>query len=296
MFPFLSCNSCHPRIQRSVQTIVKWLQKLRYFNLWSPGPEADLVPGSGRVWRAWRPPGECPRHPAKSTPESDCPDRWLPSLDRLIKPGCETLGFPVTAPFDLDLILSVSQVSGSAYEWSDGTKFDYDISISDPMASYISGKPGPTCVFIAPSGAWIRASCNIAVDGAICYNTTVTTDSQSKMLSSVDFTREAQHCWILASHLCCYTSGARLQAPPEASRCPQSKDGSQWVQHQDQCYAFNKRFYNYSLHSKEKAEKICQDMGELLEWKVLISIHLVHCGQPVMLLLCFCFSWQMLSC
>lgn len=103
-------------------------------------------------------------------------------------------GFSVTAPFDLDLILSVSQVSGSAYEWSDGTKFDYDISISDPLVSYISGTPGPTCVFIAPGGAWIRASCSIAVDGAICYNTTVTTDSQSKMLSPLDFRQEAQHC------------------------------------------------------------------------------------------------------
>lgn len=89
-FTFLSRNIFHPRTKRSIQTIVKRLQKLRHFNLWSPGPEADLVPGSGRVWRAWRPPGECPRHPAKSALESDCQDRWLPSLDWLVKPGCET--------------------------------------------------------------------------------------------------------------------------------------------------------------------------------------------------------------
>lgn len=90
MVHFLFCDSCHPRIQRSVQTIVRGLKNVRHFDLRSPGPEADVVPGSGRVWGAWRPPGEHPRHPATSTLESDCRDRWLPSLDWLIRPGCET--------------------------------------------------------------------------------------------------------------------------------------------------------------------------------------------------------------
>lgn len=71
-------------------------------------------------------------------------------------------------------------MTGSAYEWSDGTTFNYSVPIEDPLVSFITRRPGPTCVFVAPGGAWIRAGCNFPVDGAICYNTTVTTDSQSE--------------------------------------------------------------------------------------------------------------------
>lgn len=185
----LLCNICHPRIKRSVQSIVERLPKVRHVNLPSPGPEADLVPGSGGVWRAWRPPGECPRCPAKATLESDCQDGRLPSLDWLIKPGCESSAQAFVQPvrFDLDLILKpFSQISGSAYEWSDGTKPDYEVAIADLEYQ----KPGPSCVFLAPGGAWTRTSCSIPVDGAICYNTTVTTASQRKTPSQ---TGGAQH-------------------------------------------------------------------------------------------------------
>eukprot|EP00066_Takifugu_rubripes_P018772 XP_011608038.1 PREDICTED: CD205 protein isoform X1 [Takifugu rubripes] len=145
-----------------------------------------------------------------------------------------------TDGFPLWIGLSNQDISGSAYEWSDGTKVDYNLTIADPQVGFDSWKPGPTCVFMATDGAWIRTSCNVLLDGAICYNTTITTDSQR----------------------------ARLQAAPEANRCPQSDGGSQWVQHQDQCYAFNMGLYNYSVHTMEAAKKICQNLdAELLTIK-----------------------------
>lgn len=56
-----------------------------------------------------------------------------------------------------------------------------------------------------------------------------------------------------------------MPAPPEADRCPQSKDGSQWVQHQDQCYAFRMKSPDSNVHSLEDAEKICMGMSELIK-------------------------------
>lgn len=54
-----------------------------------------------------------------------------------------------------------------------------------------------------------------------------------------------------------------MPPPPEADRCPQSKGGSQWVQHQDQCYAFRVTSPKSNVHNMEEAERICQGMGEL---------------------------------
>lgn len=62
MFHFLFSNVSHPRIERRVQAIIERLSELRLFDLRGPGPVADLVPGSGGVRRAWRPPGERPHH------------------------------------------------------------------------------------------------------------------------------------------------------------------------------------------------------------------------------------------
>ena len=72
------------------------------------------------------------------------------------------------------------QVDGSAYEWSDGTRFDYKDNLSDSKERFISNKQEAVCVVVTPAGAWVKTSCNAMVDGAICYTTPVTTSSQSK--------------------------------------------------------------------------------------------------------------------
>lgn len=75
------------------------------------------------------------------------------------------------------------QASSSAYEWSDGTRYDYKATITDLRQGSSSVDQHAGCVFITPTGSWVTADCHTLVEGAVCYNTAVTTSSQSKTLA-----------------------------------------------------------------------------------------------------------------
>uniref|UniRef100_A0A667Y6Z5 Lymphocyte antigen 75 n=1 Tax=Myripristis murdjan TaxID=586833 RepID=A0A667Y6Z5_9TELE len=133
-----------------------------------------------------------------------------------------------TDGFPLWIGLSNQDASSSAYEWSDGTGYEYS-AISQEGSSSVDQQTG--CVFITHTGSWVRADCHTLVEGAICYNTTKTTLSQSKIL-----------------------------AAPVTKNCPQSSGAASWVQYQDHCYAFDMSFFNYSVYNMEKAKNICQNL------------------------------------
>ncbi|KAM9861163.1 lymphocyte antigen 75 [Aulostomus maculatus] len=188
-----------------------------------------------------------------------------------VKVLAKTDGFP------LWIGLSNQDASGSSYEWSDGTKYQYKDTIADSQEGSDSDSQEAGCVFVTPSGAWVRTSCHSLVDGAICYTTTVTTTFQR----------------------------AKFQAAPKPNHCPQSNGTSKWVQHEDNCYAFDMGFYNYSVYSMEQAKSICQSMDAqlltiktkeendfvtkymsddpLITSRVWLSVGLNEQGQPVAL-------------
>lgn len=167
------------------------------------------------------------------------------------------------------------QVSDSAFEWSDGTTFNYKASITDSRES--PGSNEASCVHVSPAGNWLKASCNKLLDGAICYTTAITTASQSKTaMCSLNTqlqrsTRPASRvysrlvlcrCATSTLRVCSYETGAKTQAPPEAKGCPGNSGVSKWVQHEGHCYAFDMSFYNFRVHSMEQAKSLCQSMGE----------------------------------
>ncbi|KAK2853856.1 hypothetical protein Q5P01_006517 [Channa striata] len=138
-----------------------------------------------------------------------------------------------TDGFRLWIGLSNLALSSSDYEWSDGTTVDYKPTISERTDSKM--KADTRCVYVTPTGAWMKTSCNTMLDGAICYTTNITTPSQR----------------------------ARLHAASESSHCPQSNAGAKWVRHQDYCYAFV-GMNLYRVDSMQQAYSICQSMDAQL--------------------------------
>ncbi|KAM6979937.1 lymphocyte antigen 75 [Aplochiton taeniatus] len=137
--------------------------------------------------------------------------------------------------FPLWIGLSSQDANASVYEWSDGTEYNYVQQLSDADGGPGSNLKG-SCVFLTPSGGWVRENCHTQLEGAICYNTTITTPFQR----------------------------AKMEASPETNHCPQSSGPSGWVQYEDHCYAFDMSFYNHSVYSMADAKAICQGLDARL--------------------------------
>ncbi|XP_051919357.1 lymphocyte antigen 75 [Hippocampus zosterae] len=142
-----------------------------------------------------------------------------------------------TDGFPLWIGLSNQEAGRETYEWSDGTSYQYKADISESVeGASADERDVGGCVFVMPSGAWVRSSCYTLLDGAICYNTNTSTPFQK----------------------------AKLQARAQVNSCPQGNGTSKWVQRDDRCYAFDMSFYNYSVYDMQRAKSICQSMGAQL--------------------------------
>ncbi|KAK9410660.1 LY75: Lymphocyte antigen 75 [Crotalus adamanteus] len=110
----------------------------------------------------------------------------------------------------------------SDFEWSDGSRFDYQ-----PWEYQHSHTFG-NCFAMDTKGIWNRRKCTSRGDGAICYS------SSNKV---------------------------QLKQSKTSSKCPDPPNGaSPWLYYKDYCYAFDMAFYNYSTYTADTARKVCKKL------------------------------------
>ncbi|CAL8246532.1 unnamed protein product [Lota lota] len=136
-----------------------------------------------------------------------------------------------TDGFPLWIGLSNHDTSNLVYEWSDGTNYDYQVTIKDSQKS--AQKSQTRCIYVSPSGGWVRADCNAVAEGALCYNTNTTTTTQR----------------------------AKLKMHAVSNNCQLTGATSNWVEFQDHCYAFDMTFYNSTVYNMHDALGICVSLG-----------------------------------
>ncbi|XP_077481335.1 lymphocyte antigen 75 isoform X2 [Stigmatopora argus] len=163
--------------------------------------------------------GECARRGAHLASVHDA------RQNEHVKLLAKTDGFP------LWIGLSNQQAPGAPHEWSDGSRYRFGADVSESLEDVGSPERDAGCVYVAPSGAWVRSACGSLLDGAICY-----------------------------------TDDAGAHEGPVWSRskvndCPRVNGASRWVQREQLCYAFDMSFYNYSVHQMRRAEEICAALG-----------------------------------
>uniref|UniRef100_A0A8C6Y895 Lymphocyte antigen 75 n=1 Tax=Naja naja TaxID=35670 RepID=A0A8C6Y895_NAJNA len=124
--------------------------------------------------------------------------------------------------FPLWIGLSNHNANDSDFEWSDGSRFDYQ-----PWEYQLSDSFG-NCFAMDTKGTWNRRKCTAQGDGAVCYF------SSNKV---------------------------QLKQTETSSKCPDSPNGaSQWLYYKDYCYAFDMAFYNYSTYTADTAKKVCKKL------------------------------------
>uniref|UniRef100_A0A2D4HWA4 Lymphocyte antigen 75 n=1 Tax=Micrurus lemniscatus lemniscatus TaxID=129467 RepID=A0A2D4HWA4_MICLE len=124
--------------------------------------------------------------------------------------------------FPLWIGLSTHNGNDSDFEWSDGSRFDYQ-----PWEYQHSHSFG-NCFAMDTKGIWNRRKCTSQGDGAICY------------LSS---------------------NKVQLKQTETSSKCPDPPNGaSQWLYYKEYCYAFDMAFYNYSTYTADTARKACKKL------------------------------------